>query len=147
MRTMLSLLVACSVIHSACADTKETPPAGAGSELKDGFTFNSTKKDGRLEWKVEGSAASFVTPDIIEIKNARAIYYAEDGTNAVATSSKALLHKDSRRVTTDEFVTIATQNAVTTGTGLEWDQEKKQATLHKDVKVIYTYEGKGGILR
>jgi hypothetical protein len=115
-----------------------------GSELQGGFVFSSTKKSGKIEWKIEGSVATFVTPTNIEIKNARAIYYPDDGTNVVATSAKALLNKETKQVHTDEFVTIVTENSITTGTGMEWDQAAKKASLKKDVKVIYTQaDGKG----
>lgn len=119
-------------------------PGSPGSELHGSFTFSSTRKDGRVDWKIDGSSASFITPELIEFKDVRAIFFAEDGTTTVATSEMALLDKESRRITTDKFVTIVTENSITTGTGLDWNQENKRGVLKKDVKVVYTHpEGKG----
>jgi hypothetical protein len=132
---------------SVPAENATPHPGSPGSELQGGFVFSSTNKNGRIEWKIEGSAATFLTPTNIEIKNARAIYYPEDGTNVVATSAKALLNKERKLVTTDEFVTIVTENSITTGTGLEWYQASGKASLKKDVKVIYTQPGGKGLMR
>ncbi|MDD5555956.1 MAG: LPS export ABC transporter periplasmic protein LptC [bacterium] len=139
-------IAACAILLAAGAargQETEATPTPPGSELRDGFTFSSTRHDGRIEWKVEGSAATFLTPTLIEIDDARAVYYGEDGVNTVATSEKAILDKETRQVTTDRFVTIVTENSVTTGTGMDWDHEKKQGTIKKGVKVVYTApEGK-----
>jgi LPS export ABC transporter protein LptC len=130
-----------TAVWSQKTEPTARPP---GIEVHDKFTVNSTRKDGRVEWKLEGSTANFLTPTLIEIKDVHAIYFAEDGTNTVATTEKALLDKEKKRVTTDAFVTIVTENSVTTGTGLDWDQETKKGSLKRDVKVVYTTpEGKG----
>lgn len=140
-------LVLLGVFCFLAAAEDPTPQAHApGSELRDGFTFNSTRKNGKVEWKVAGSSATFLTPEDIELKNVRAIFFSEDGTNTVATTDKAILNKETRRMRTDEFVTIATENSVTTGTGMDWDHELKRGTLRKDVKVIYTSVGGKGLL-
>ena len=138
-RTSLMLLgVSCALAATEDAPSKAQNP---GSELRDGFTFNSTRKNGKIEWKVAGSSATFLTPENIELKNVRAIFFSEDGTNTVSTTDKALLNKETHRLKTDEFVTIATENSVTTGTGMDWDHDRKKGTLRKDVKVIYTQTG------
>ena len=129
------------------AENATPHPGSPGSELQGGFVFNSTKKNGKIEWKIEGSAATFLTPTNIAIKNVHAIYYPEDGTNVVATTSKAIINKETRQVKTDEFVTIVTENSITTGTGMEWDQAARKAALKKDVKVIYSQAGGKGIIR
>ena len=119
-------------------------PKGPEPELHGGFIFSSTRKDGSVEWKVQGNSATFLKPNLIELKDVRAIYLAEDGTNTVATTEKALLDKEEHHIKTDDFVTIVTQNSVITGTGFEWDQEKKKGSLKSDVKVVYKQpEGKG----
>lgn len=142
-RVALTAAAALGAAATWAADPEPTP-SPPGSELRDGFTFSSTRQDGRVEWKVEGSSATFLAPTLIEIKDARAIYFSEDGTNTVATSERAILDKEKRRVSTDSFVTIVTENSVTTGTGLEWDQERKTGLLKRDAKVVYTApEGKG----
>ncbi|MEJ2745028.1 MAG: LPS export ABC transporter periplasmic protein LptC [bacterium] len=130
-----------------CAEKATPHNAGPGSELQGAFVFNSTKKDGKTEWKLEGSSATFLTPMDIEIKNARAFYYPEDGTNIIATTAKAVINKETRQVETDEFVTITTENSVTTATGMAWDQASKKASLKKDVKVIYSQAGGKGLMR
>ena len=83
----------------------------------------------------------------VEIKNARAFYYPEDGTNVIATTAKAIINKETRRVETDEFVTITTENSVTTATGMTWDQGSKKASLKKDVKVVYSRAGGKGLMK
>ncbi len=119
-------------------------PKGPEPELHGGFTFSSTRKDGRVEWKVQGKSATFLKSNLIELKDVRAIYFAEDGTNTVATTEKALLDKEERHIKTDDFVTIVTENSVITGTGFEWDQKKKKGSLKSDVKAVYKQlEGKG----
>lgn len=147
MRTGIRLLISGILFaFRATAHAENAPqhPGSPGSELQGGFVFSSTKKSGKIEWKIEGSAATFLTPTNIEIKNARAIYYPDDGTNVVATTAKALLNKETKQVHTDEFVTIVTENSITTGMGMDWDQVTKKALLRRDVKVIYTHaEGKG----
>ncbi len=120
---------------------------GQESELQGGFILNSTKKNGKIEWKIEGSAATFLTPMNIEIKNVHAIYYPEDGSNVVATTSQAIVNKETKQITTDEFVTIVTEHSITTGTGMEWDQAARKAVLKKDVKVIYSQPSGKGIVR
>ena len=128
----------------AYAQEATPSPSGPVPELKDGFTLSSTQKSGKLEWKVDGSSGVFLTPNIIEMKDVRAVYYPEDGTNVVATTARAILNQETRQVTTDEFVTIVTETSVTTGTGLDWDNMKKRGTLKKNVKVVYTAaQGKG----
>lgn len=135
-------------VFCTLAAAEDSPPQAQvpGSQLRDGFTFNSTRKNGKIEWKVAGSSATFLTPEDIELKNVRAIFFSEDGTNTVATTDKAILNKETRRLKTDEFVTIATENSVTTGTGMDWDHELKKGMLRKDVKVIYTPAGGKGLL-
>jgi len=96
---------------------------------------------------VAGSSATFLSPETIELKNVRAIFFSDDGTNTVATTDKAVLDKETRRLKTDEFVTIATENSVTTGTGMDWDHERKRGALRKDVKVIFTGTGGKGAIR
>lgn len=134
---LCGLLIACA---AATADESSK------LELRDGFVFNSTRKNGRVEWKVEGSSADFVTPINIEIKDVRAVYFGEDGNNTIATTRKAMLNKETRQVATDEFVTIVTKNSVVTATGMDWDQLHKRAILRNDVKVVYMQQGQKGIL-
>lgn len=150
MRTGIRLLIwgslfVCGV--GLCAEKATPHNTGPGSELQGAFVFNSTKKDGKAEWKLEGSSATFLTPTDIEIKNARAFYYPEDGTNVIATTAKAVIDKETKRVDTDEFVTITTANSVTTATGMAWDQATKRASLKKDVKVVYHPIGGKGLMR
>ncbi|MCX6354404.1 MAG: LPS export ABC transporter periplasmic protein LptC [Candidatus Aureabacteria bacterium] len=144
MRTGRELLILGFIIACAALACAEEP---SKSELRDGFMFNSTKKDGRVEWKVEGSSATFVTPETVEIKDVRAVYFNEDGTNTIATTEKATLQQETRQVHTDEFVTIVTKNSVVTATGMDWDQMKKRGTLRHDVKVVYTTPKGEGILQ
>jgi LPS export ABC transporter protein LptC len=150
MRTGIRLLT-CGILlawGTGLHADKTTPlPPGAGSELQGAFVFNSTKKNGKTEWKLEGSSATFLTPTDIEIKNARAFYYPEEGTNVIATTAKAVINKETKRVETDEFVTITTENSVTTATGMAWDQASRKASLKKDVKVIYSQVGGKGLMR
>ncbi len=143
-RSLLFLALPCTL---AAAEDPHAAPQEPGSELRDGFTFNSTRKDGKIEWKVAGSSATFLSPETIELKNVRAIFFSDDGTNTVATTDKAVLDKETRRLKTDEFVTIATENSVTTGTGMDWDHERKRGALRKDVKVIFTGTGGKGAIR
>ena len=82
--------IACAL--AAAGEDAQPQAKPPGSELRDGFTFNSTRKDGRVEWKVAGSSASFLTPEEIELKNVRAIFFSEDGTNTVATTDKAIFN-------------------------------------------------------
>jgi LPS export ABC transporter protein LptC len=138
------ILAAVCVVAGAAFGDNASKNYSSESELHGGFTFNSTRKDGTIEWKVEGSSATFLSPVLVEIKDVRAIYFAKDGSSMIATTEKAILNKETRKITTDEFVTIATDNSVTTGTGLDWDQEGKKGQLRKKVKVVYTHpEGKG----
>jgi lipopolysaccharide export system protein LptC len=126
------------------AQDPEPAKKGPEPQLRGGFIFNSTRKDGKIEWKVEGSSATFVKPNLIDLRNVRAIHFADDGTSTVATTEKALLDKEKRFISTNEFVTIVTENSVITGTGFEMDQENRKGCLKKDVKVIYKHpEGKG----
>lgn len=143
-RSLLLLAISCTI---AAAEDPPATPQAPGSELRDGFIFNSTRKDGKTEWKVAGSAATFLTPEMIELKNVRAIFFSQDGTNTVATTDKALLDKETRRLKTDEFVTIATENSVTTGTGMDWYHNEKKGVLRNNVKVIYTGVGGKGMLQ
>ena len=139
------ILFACGMgLHAETATPHHTGP---GSELQGSFIFNSTKKSGKTEWKLEGSSATFLTPMDVEIKNARAFYYPEDGTNVIATTANAIINKETRRVETDEFVTITTENSVTTATGMTWDQGSKKASLKKDVKVVYSRAGGKGLMK
>lgn len=144
-------MLACGILFAygmgLRAETATPRNAGQGSELQGAFVFNSTKKNGKTEWKLEGSSAAFLTPNDVEIKNARAFYYPEDGTNVVATTAKAVINKETKRVETDEFVTITTENSVTTATGMAWDQASKRASLKRDVKVIYNHAGGKGLVR
>ena len=142
---MWGLFLACGA--GLRAETATPRNAAPGSELQGSFVFDSTKKNGKTEWKLEGSSATFLTPMDIEIKNARAFYYPEDGTNVVATTAKAVVNKDTKRVETNEFITITTENSVTTATGMAWDQDLKRASLKKDVKVIYDRIGGKGLAR
>ncbi|MCX6357986.1 MAG: LPS export ABC transporter periplasmic protein LptC [Candidatus Aureabacteria bacterium] len=143
----MRILARCAVIFlAATAFAGDEPAQKSASTLKDGFTFNSTKKSGRTEWKVDGSAAVFLTPEIIEIKDVRATYYGDDGSTTVATTAKAILDKTTRKVTSDDLVTIVTKNAVTTGTGLAWDQEGKRGTLKKSVKVVFSQPAGKGVI-
>jgi len=121
----------------------ETP---AQPELHGGFVFTSTKKGGRLEWKVEGSSATFITPENVELEDVRAVYFADDGTKTIATTKKAMLNKETRHVDTDEFVTIITANSVITAEGMSWNQEDKKGLLKRDVKVVYTSPGGKGVI-
>ncbi len=141
-KTLPLLCLSCAL--AAAGEDAQPQAKPPGSELRDGFTFNSTRKDGRIEWKVAGSSASFLTPEEIELKNVRAIFFSEDGTNTVATTDKAIFNKETHRLRTDEFVTIATENSVTTGTGMDWDHELKRGALRKNVKVIFTQTGAKG---
>ena len=132
------------VLTTVLAQRPGPTPRGPEPELQGGFTFSSTKKDGRLEWKVEGSSATFVKPNLIDLRDVRAVYFPDDGTTTVATTEQALLDREKRRIKTDEFVTIVTENSVITGTGFEWDQGKRKGRLKNDVKVVYKHpEGKG----
>lgn len=147
MRTGIEALILLACGAGLCAEPATPHHAGPGSELQGAFVFNSTKKNGKTEWKLEGSSATFLTPMDVEIKNARAFYYPEDGTNVVATTAKAVINKETKRVDTNEFVTITTENSVTTATGMAWDQDSKKASLKKDVKVIYSRDGGKGLMR
>jgi LPS export ABC transporter protein LptC len=136
------------LLAAACRAAGGEPPSGeTDSKLQGGFTFNSTRKNGTIEWKIEGSAATFITPTDVELQDVRAVYFAEDGTTTVATTEKAVLNRETREVTTDKFVTIVTKNAVTTGTGFDWDQEHRKGAMKKDVKVIYSNPDRKELLR
>lgn len=133
---------------AAALGQSPTPtPDVPSSELPGSFSLTSTRKDGKLEWKVEGTSASFLTPEIIELTNVNATNYEEDGRSTIATTSKAVVNKETRQITTDEFVTIVTEDSVTTAIGLYWDQKQQKGHFKKDVKVIYTQSQGTGLIQ
>ncbi len=100
-----------------------------------GFRFYLTDKYGKQRGIINGFKADFISPNEIEIKEAKA-QLTDVGKNPIILQTPyCVFIKNKAKVVTDKEVTIKTKGIKIIGKGMKWDLEKKILIIEKNVVV------------
>jgi hypothetical protein len=99
-----------------------------------GFRFYLTEDDGKQKGVVAGTKADFLSPDEIEITDAKAEILDLKNPLLVQTP-KCTFYKSKGQMVSSLPVTIKTIGAEINGIGMLWSFEEKKITIKKDVLV------------
>ncbi len=102
----------------------------------EGFSLEIPDENGKTQGVLEGSKASFDPGGTIQIIDAKAKIHQKDQGVIVVMTPKALYHRNSKVVTTDEPVKVDSDDTHITGKGLVWEPEKAKIFIRKNVRVV-----------
>jgi 3-deoxy-D-manno-octulosonate 8-phosphate phosphatase (KDO 8-P phosphatase) len=125
------------------ADGATTTPKEAGKQQADsgmGYIekFEVPQRDvsGNLKWKMFGERAIIRPDGLMDIQNARAVFYASNTVDMVFSTPTCLLDRANSHATTDDHVRIDRQNMVLTGIGGEWNGTTSSMIIRSNVCVV-----------
>jgi len=125
------------------ADSGTPPPKDSGKKQADTATGYIEKfevpqrdDDGNLKWKLFGERATIRSDGLMDIQNARAVFYASNTVDMVFSTPTCLLDRANNHATTDDHVRIDRQNMVLMGIGGEWSGNTSSMIIRSNVVVI-----------
>ena len=122
-----------TILAGAEAFAQDNAPARGEVE---GFSLEIPDEHGQTQGVLEGSKAFFDPGGTIQITDAKAKIYQKDRGAIEVLTPKALYHRNSKVVTTDDRVKVDSNDTHITGKGLVWEPEKAKIFIRKDVTVV-----------
>ena len=111
----------------------ETPAATGYIE---NFEVPQRDNNGNLQWKLAGDRATFRADGLMDIRNARAEFYASNKVSFVFTTPVCVLDRANRRAATDAPVRLERENMTLTGIGGEWSGSNTTILVRHNVQMI-----------
>ena len=112
------------------------PPAASGYIEK--FEVPQRDANGNLQWKLAGDRATFRADGLMDIRNARAEFFASNKVSFVFTTPLCVLDRANRRAATDAPVRLERENMTLTGVGGEWSGSNTTLFIRHNVQMIIT---------
>ena len=100
-----------------------------------GFRFYLTDKYGKQKGIINGLKADFISPDEIEIKEAKAQLTDIGKFPVILQTPYCVFIKSKEKITTEKKITIKTKGINIEGKGMEWELKKKVLIIKKNVVV------------
>lgn len=110
------------------------PPAASGYIEK--FEVPQRDGNGNLQWKLAGDRATFRPDGLMDIRDARAEFYASNKVSFVFTTPVCVLDRANRRAATDAPIRLERENMTLTGRGGEWNGSNTTILIRHDVQMI-----------
>ena len=111
----------------------ETPAASGYIEK---FEVPQRDAHGNLQWKLRGDRAIFRSDGLMDIRNARAEFYASNQVSFVFTTPICVLDRANQRAATDAPVRLERENMTLTGVGGEWNGSNTTILIRHNVQMI-----------
>ena len=130
---MLNGVSRAMMVAGTAARASSTAPAKGEVE---GFTLEIPDEFGQTQAVLEGAKASFEPTGVIQLQDVKATIHQKDKSTIQVASPKALYHRSSKVVTTEEPVRVDSKDTRITGRGLVWEPEKSKIFIRQNVKVV-----------
>ena len=111
-------------------------PAASGYIEK--FEVPQRDANGNLQWKLAGDRATFRADGLMDIRNARAEFYASNKVSFVFTTPLCVLDRANHRAATAAPVRLERENMTLTGIGGEWSGSNTTILIRHNVQMIIT---------
>lgn len=125
--------------------TSPTPDIPA-QKLTGGFIRYIPNREGDYEWKMEGEAASFLSPVCLEVTRLTATSLADQMKGLTLAAETMLYFTDSGIARHDQArIAVRRENMVLTGKGYLWTPANRQIRVFEDVRLLIKEGGEGGL--
>ena len=108
----------------------------AASGYIEKFEVPQRDANGNLQWKLAGDRATFRADGLMDIRNARAEFFASNKVSFVFTTPVCVLDRANRRAATDAPVRLERENMTLTGIGGEWSGSNTTILIRHNVQMI-----------